>query len=191
MIGVVSYLLINYYLTRIQSNKAAILALTMNRVGDLGLSIGFFAIFAVFGSVDYSSVFALAPYINDTAITVISLLLFMGAMAKSAQLGLHSWLPGSMEARINLIIILFMLYIFILLNYLFLDCNTLYSFTNLDCMAKLDASLPVILLTVSKDILYTITGNLLGGGSLRPGSRTKKGIIRGNARYQMTMRATS
>lgn len=191
MIGVVSYLLINYYLTRIQSNKAAILALTMNRVGDLGLSIGFFAIFAVFGSVDYSSVFALAPYINDTAITVISLLLFMGAMAKSAQLGLHSWLPGSMEARINLIIILFMLYIFILLNYLFLDCNTLYSFTNLDCMAKLDASLPVILLTVSKDILYTITGNLLGGGSLRPGSRTKNGIIRGNARYQMTMRATS
>ena len=98
MIGVVSYLLINYYFTRIQSNKAAILALTMNRVGDMGLSIGFFALFAMFGSLDYSVIFSLAPFMNETAITVISLLIFMGAMAKSAQLGLHSWLPGSMEA---------------------------------------------------------------------------------------------
>lgn len=97
-IGVVSYLLINYYFTRIQANKAAILALTMNRVGDMGLSIGFFALFALFGSVDYSTIFSLAPIMNETAITVISLLLLMGAMAKSAQIPLHSWLPGSMEA---------------------------------------------------------------------------------------------
>nr|YP_009936113.1 Nad5 [Sanghuangporus vaninii]QNS39963.1 Nad5 [Sanghuangporus vaninii] len=155
MIGVVSYLLINYYFTRIQSNKAAILALTMNRVGDMGLSIGFFALFAMFGSLDYSTIFSLAPVMNETAITIISLLLFMGAMAKSAQLGLHSWLPGSMEARVKLIIFLFMLYIFILLNSLFLDCNTLYSLTNLDCKAKLDTSLPVILLTVPK-IFYIL-----------------------------------
>lgn len=98
MIGVVSYLLINYYYTRIQANKAAILALTMNRVGDMGLSIGFFAIFALFGSVDYATIFSLAPFMNETAITIISLLLLMGAMAKSAQIPLHSWLPGSMEA---------------------------------------------------------------------------------------------
>jgi len=98
LIGVVSYLLINYYFTRIQANKAAILALTMNRVGDMGLSIGFFALFALFGSVDYSTVFSLAPFMNETAITIISLLLLMGAMAKSAQIPLHSWLPGSMEA---------------------------------------------------------------------------------------------
>jgi len=97
-IGVVSYLLINYYFTRIQANKAAILALTMNRVGDMGLSIGFFALFALFGSVDYSTIFSLAPFMNETAITLISLLLLMGAMAKSAQIPLHSWLPGSMEA---------------------------------------------------------------------------------------------
>jgi len=97
-IGVVSYLLINFYFTRIQANKAAILALTMNRVGDMGLSIGFFALFALFGSVDYSTIFSLAPFMNETAITVISLLLLMGAMAKSAQIPLHSWLPGSMEA---------------------------------------------------------------------------------------------
>ena len=67
----------------------------------------------------------------------------------------------------------------------------MYSFTNLDCMANLNTSFPVILLTAPKDILCSITGNLLGDGSLRPGSRTKNGIIRGNARYQMTMRASS
>lgn len=97
-IGIVSYLLINYYFTRIQSNKSAILALTMNRVGDFGLSIGFFAIVALFGSLNYATIFSIVPYMNETAITIISLLIFIGAMAKSAQLGLHSWLPGSMEA---------------------------------------------------------------------------------------------
>ncbi|YP_001504356.1 NADH dehydrogenase subunit 5 (mitochondrion) [Pleurotus ostreatus] len=97
-IGVVSYLLINFYFTRIQANKASILALTMNRVGDMGLSIGFFAIFSLFGSLNYSTIFSLSPYMNETAITIISLLLFMGAMAKSANIPFHSWLPGSMEA---------------------------------------------------------------------------------------------
>jgi len=96
-IGVVSYLLINFWFTRLQANKAAILAFTMNRVGDMGLSIGFFAIFAMFGSLDFSTIFTLVPFMNETAITIISLLLLMGAMAKSAQIPLHSWLPGSME----------------------------------------------------------------------------------------------
>ena len=57
---------------------------------DMGLSIGFFALFAMFGSLDYSTIFSLAPALNETAITIISLLIFMGAMAKSAQLVLHS-----------------------------------------------------------------------------------------------------
>ena len=96
-IGVASYLLINFWWTRIQANKAAILAFTMNRVGDMGLSIGFFAIFALFGSLDYATVFSLVPFMNETAITIIGLLLLTGAMAKSAQIPLHSWLPGSME----------------------------------------------------------------------------------------------
>ena len=96
-IGIVSYLLINFWFTRIQANKAAILALTMNRVGDMGLSIGFFAIFALFGSLDYATVFSIAPFVNETAITIIALLLLSGAMAKSSQIPLHSWLPGSME----------------------------------------------------------------------------------------------
>ena len=114
MIGIVSYLLINFWFTRIQANKAAILALTMNRVGDMGLSIGFFALFALFGSLDYATIFNLTPFMNETVITIIALLLLTGAMAKSAQIPLHSWLPGSME---GLKIIIFYMYfsIFILI----------------------------------------------------------------------------
>jgi NADH-ubiquinone oxidoreductase chain 5 len=97
MIGVVSYLLINFYFTRIQANKASILAFAMNRQGDMFISIGFFAIIALFGSLNYTTVFSLVPWMNETAITIIALLLFGGASAKSAQIPLHSWLPGSME----------------------------------------------------------------------------------------------
>jgi len=97
-IGVVSYLLINFYFTRLQSNKAAMLAFTMNRGGDMLMSIGFFAIFHTFGSLNYSEVFSLVPFINETAITIIALFLLGGALAKSANIPLHSWLPGSMEA---------------------------------------------------------------------------------------------
>jgi len=110
-IGVASYLLINFYFTRIQANKAAILAFTMNRGGDMLMSIGFFAIFSIFGSLNYSEIFSLVPFINSnspesqlglegaaTTITIISLLLLGGALAKSANIPLHSWLPGSMEA---------------------------------------------------------------------------------------------
>jgi len=97
-IGVVSYLLINFYFTRIQSNKAAMLAFTMNRGGDMLMSIGFFAVFSIFGSLNYSEVFSLVPYLNEVAITIIALLLLGGALAKSANIPLHSWLPGSMEA---------------------------------------------------------------------------------------------
>nr|UHB41884.1 NADH dehydrogenase subunit 5 [Apiotrichum gracile] len=96
-IGISSFLLINFWYTRIQANKSGIKALTVNRVGDMFLSVGFFAILWVFGNVDYATVFSVAPYINETAITIIGLLLLVGAMAKSAQLGLHTWLPDAME----------------------------------------------------------------------------------------------
>ena len=94
-IGIVSYLLINFWFTRIQANKAAILAFTMNRIGDWGLSLGFFALFALAGSLDYATIFSLTSHFNETAITIIGLLLLAGAMAKSSQIPLHSWLPGS------------------------------------------------------------------------------------------------
>jgi len=63
----------------------------------MGLSIGIFTIISLFGSVDYSTIFSITPFMNETAITIIGLLLLSGAMAKSAQIPLHSWLPGSME----------------------------------------------------------------------------------------------
>jgi NADH-ubiquinone oxidoreductase chain 5 len=62
----------------------------MNRVGDMSLSIGFFAILFLFGNLDYASVFSLSPYMNETALTIIALLLLGGAMAKSSQIGLHT-----------------------------------------------------------------------------------------------------
>jgi NADH-ubiquinone oxidoreductase chain 5 len=116
LIGVVSYLLINFYFTRIQANKAAILAFTMNRGGDMLLSISFFSIFALFGSLHFETVFSLVPYMNETSITIIALLLFGGASAKSAQIPLHSWLPGSMEAKANFIyfLIYLLIYFFII-----------------------------------------------------------------------------
>jgi NADH-ubiquinone oxidoreductase chain 5 len=96
-IGVVSFLLISFWYTRIQAVKSAIQALTMNRVGDMMLSVGLFAMFAIFGNLDYSTVFSSSPYVNEIAITIVGLLLFIGATAKSAQVPLHVWLPGSME----------------------------------------------------------------------------------------------
>jgi NADH-ubiquinone oxidoreductase chain 5 len=96
LIGVVSYLLINFWYTRIAANKSGILALTQNRVGDALFSLGLFSIFWVFGNLDYSTIFSLVPYINEVSLTIICFLLLGGAIAKSAQLG-TTWLPWSME----------------------------------------------------------------------------------------------
>ncbi len=74
-IGVVSYLLINFWYTRIAANKSGILALTQNRVGDALFSLGLFSIFWVFGNLDYSTIFSLVPYINEVSLTIISFLL--------------------------------------------------------------------------------------------------------------------
>lgn len=65
---------------------------------DMLMSIGFFAIFALFGTFNYSQIFTLVPYMNELAVSIICLLLLGGALAKSANIPLHSWLPGSMEA---------------------------------------------------------------------------------------------
>jgi NADH-ubiquinone oxidoreductase chain 5 len=96
-IGVVSYLLINFWFTRIAATKAAVLALTQNRVGDTLLTLGLFGILWTVGNLDYSTVFSIIPYMNETSTTIIALLLLGGASAKSAQLFLNTWLPHSME----------------------------------------------------------------------------------------------
>ena len=106
-VGLCSFLLINFWFTRLQANKAAIKAMIVNRIGDFGLSLGIILIYIKFKALDYATVFTLIPYyINDTIIflnyeintlTLIGLLLFVGAVGKSAQLGLHTWLPDAME----------------------------------------------------------------------------------------------
>ena len=106
-VGLASYLLIGFWYNKPSANAAAIKAFVVNRVGDFGFALGIFAVFGMFGTVNLDSIFAQAGGLSDAtisifsgefhAITVICLLLFVGAMGKSAQLGLHTWLPDAME----------------------------------------------------------------------------------------------
>ena len=98
-IGVSSYLLINFWYTRIQANKSAIKALTVNRVGDIFLSFSFFAVFYCFTNFDYSTIFSLTPYIKEETLTIISILFLFAAIGKSAQFILHVWLPDAIEGK--------------------------------------------------------------------------------------------
>ena len=106
-VGVASYLLIGFWNHKHSANAAAMKAFVVNRVGDFGLALGIMATFVVFGSIEFSQIFENPSQYKDTvmnflgfelhAMTVICLLLFMGAVGKSAQLGLHTWLPDAME----------------------------------------------------------------------------------------------
>jgi NADH-quinone oxidoreductase subunit L len=106
-VGVASYLLINFWYEKKSANDASMKAFLVNRVGDFGFALGIFAVFLVFGSVEFDTIFAAAPQAASLtfsflgmevhALTCACLLLFMGAMGKSAQLGLHTWLPDAME----------------------------------------------------------------------------------------------
>ncbi|PKP71205.1 MAG: NADH-quinone oxidoreductase subunit L [Alphaproteobacteria bacterium HGW-Alphaproteobacteria-4] len=106
-VGVASYLLIGFYYKKPSANAAAIKAFVVNRVGDFGFSLGIFALFFLTRSVDLDAVFAAAPQLAETelgflwthwnAANLIGVLLFIGAMGKSAQLFLHTWLPDAME----------------------------------------------------------------------------------------------
>ena len=96
-VGVCSYLLVNFWYTRIAANQSSLSALLTNRVGDCFLTVGMFAILWSFGNINYSTVFALAPYYNENIITIIGICLLLGATAKSSQVGLHIWLPQAME----------------------------------------------------------------------------------------------
>ncbi|MBD3786259.1 MAG: NADH-quinone oxidoreductase subunit L [Sphingomonadales bacterium] len=106
-VGVASYLLIGFYYKKPSANAAAIKAFVVNRVGDFGFSLGIFGLFFLTGSINMTEVFAAAPTLADTqlhflwtdwnAANLIAFLLFIGAMGKSAQLFLHTWLPDAME----------------------------------------------------------------------------------------------
>jgi NADH-quinone oxidoreductase subunit L len=106
-VGLASYLLIGFWYKKPSANAAAIKAFLVNRVGDFGFALGIFAIFLVFGTLQYDEVFARAHEFTGQTfsflgqqvdiLTTICILLFIGAMGKSAQLGLHTWLPDAME----------------------------------------------------------------------------------------------
>ncbi|WP_112382809.1 NADH-quinone oxidoreductase subunit L [Sphingomonas carotinifaciens] len=106
-VGLASYLLIGFWFRKPSANAAAIKAFVVNRVGDLGFMLGIFGTFLVFGTVSIPAILAEAPNMAGSTIgflgyrfdtmTVLCLLLFVGAMGKSAQLGLHTWLPDAME----------------------------------------------------------------------------------------------
>jgi len=106
-VGLASYLLIGFWYKKPSANAAAIKAFVVNRVGDLGFMLGIFGTFLVFGTVSIPEILAAAPGMAGSTIgflghrfdtmTVLCLLLFIGAMGKSAQLGLHTWLPDAME----------------------------------------------------------------------------------------------
>ncbi|MBC7953483.1 MAG: NADH-quinone oxidoreductase subunit L, partial [Rhodospirillaceae bacterium] len=106
-VGVASYLLIGFWFEKPSASAAAIKAFVVNRVGDFGFALGIFGIYFLFDSVGFDAIFAAAPDkatatvtffgLECNAITICCLLLFVGAMGKSAQLGLHTWLPDAME----------------------------------------------------------------------------------------------
>src|SRR5213079_2864030 len=95
-VGLVSYLLIGFWYTRESAIYAALKAFLVNRVGDFGFLLGIALIFVNFGTLDYAAVFGQAASVSAN-ITLICILLFVGAMGKSAQFPLHVWLPDSME----------------------------------------------------------------------------------------------
>ncbi|MDB4232632.1 NADH-quinone oxidoreductase subunit L [Candidatus Pelagibacter sp.] len=106
-VGLCSYFLIGFWFKKDSANAAAIKAFVVNRIGDFGFALGIFLIFYLFGTVNYSEVFQQIPQITDkellflgihiNAIDLICILLFIGAMGKSAQILLHTWLPDAME----------------------------------------------------------------------------------------------
>jgi NADH-quinone oxidoreductase subunit L len=106
-VGLASYLLIGFWYDKPSANAAAMKAFIVNRVGDFGFALGIFAVWMLSGTVNYADIFAKAPEMAQMRIQFLGmdlpaletacLLLFVGAMGKSAQLGLHTWLPDAME----------------------------------------------------------------------------------------------
>ncbi|MGH0002873.1 NADH-quinone oxidoreductase subunit L [Pseudovibrio ascidiaceicola] len=112
-VGLASYLLIGFWYKKPSANAAAMKAFIVNRVGDFGFALGIFGVFYLYGSIDFATIFSSGPSLlenkepvlnflgyelmPEAALTVVCLLLFMGAMGKSAQFLLHTWLPDAME----------------------------------------------------------------------------------------------
>ena len=106
-VGLCSYLLINFWFTRIQANKSAMKAMIVNRIGDVGIALAMFVTYDTFKTLDFEAIFAMSHTMTSTTLTIINyevdrltligLLFLVGAAGKSAQMGLHTWLPDAME----------------------------------------------------------------------------------------------
>jgi hypothetical protein len=179
----------------------------MNRVGDMSLTIGFFALLALIGNLDYSSIAATIPYLNENAVAIIAFLLLIGASAKSAQLFLFTWLPQSMEGKNKYMFILILpkFVSFILVLYFLLENSKFSNLIENNILPYwIDMNNEIILLStlnlipfniknpnLPKEILDPLIGNLLGDGHLRYSNRSAKDktIVTGNVNYAMTLKS--
>jgi NADH-ubiquinone oxidoreductase chain 5 len=178
-VGLCSYLLINFWFTRLQANKAAIKAMVVNRIGDVGLALGIFSIFIAFKSTDYAVIFSLVPYFFDTRfsfmtfeldlLNTIGLLLFIGATGKSAQIGLHTWLPDAMEGPTPVSALIHAATMVTAGVYLIIRCSPIYEYTYLALMiitifgattAFMAATIGVVQNDLKKVIAYSTCSQL-------------------------------
>lgn len=155
-VGISSYLLVSFWFTRVQANKSAISALLFNRVGDMFLTIGLFVVVVTTGNIDYAVIFSIAPALNETIISVIGICFLIGAMAKSAQIGLHVWLPQAMEGGLKKI------YYIITLS----EKKKIVKRRSISKKEINSEEWPV-------DLLDAITGDLLGDGHISKGNYIK------------------
>ncbi len=140
-VGLCSYFLIGFWFKKDSANTAAIKAFVVNRVGDFGFALGIFLIFYLFGTVNYSEVFELIPTIIEknlvflgievNAIDLICLLLFVGAMGKSAQILLHTWLPDAMEGPTPVSALIHAATMVTAGVYLVVRCSPIYEYSEL------------------------------------------------------------
>lgn len=139
-VGLCSYLLINFWYTRLQANKAAIQAIMVNKFGDISVMLAVSASFLLYSSVDFGLIFALTPYfINHTffilsypinTISLIAFFLFIGAVGKSAQLGLHTWLPSAMEGPTPVSALLHAATMVVAGVFLIIRCSPIFEYAN-------------------------------------------------------------
>lgn len=171
MVGVTSYLLINFWYTRLYANRASMQAILVNRIGDWGYSLGLFTLLPIFYSLDMGNLFSTIHLCNREICEFITLLFFIGAIGKSAQLFLHHWLPNAMEAyNIKLFILLY------IINYLYF--NNLNIHDNIFLFSN-----NIIITNYQKQ---AITGLLLSDGHLRNPNLNKR--TSGNYRLEFTFK---
>lgn len=125
-VGVCSYLLIGFYYKKQKAQKAANEAFIVNRVGDMGLMLGMFVIYWNIGSLDFDIVFKTIHSLSNTTISLIAILLFIGAMGKSAQFPLHTWLANAMEGPTPVSALIHAATMVTAGVYLIIRCNEIY-----------------------------------------------------------------